>query len=358
MSEKIKTLEEVREAARAKLKGICGVYRICDGLDTRLCQGQSYGRSLGIGGIGSGASFRNNILALKKLKLKMRLIGSHFEPDTTYNFFGKSLSMPIMAASVAGVNSFGGYSVITEKEFCRAVVLGCKEAGTLGWRGDTYTYSLENSYGIDAIAEADGYGVKIVKPREQEVIIQFFKKAEEAGAIAVGVDVDGCGSYMMAKHNKPVFRKDIEDLKELKASTNLPFIVKGIMYVEDALNATEAGASAIVVSNHGGRVLDHTPGTAEILPEIAKEIKGKTRILVDGGIRTGCDVLKMLALGAEAVLIGRDIIRAAVGADIEGVRIYMEYIQKTLAKAMKMTNCQNLNEIDSEILFIKKYLTY
>ncbi len=358
MSEKIKTLEEVREAARAKLKGICGVYRICDGLDTRLCQGQSYGRSLGIGGIGSGASFRNNILALKKLKLKMRLIGSHFEPDTTYNFFGKSLSMPIMAASVAGVNSFGGYSVITEKEFCRAVILGCKEAGTLGWQGDTYTYSLENSYGIDAIAEADGYGVKIVKPREQEVIIQFFKKAEEAGAIAVGVDVDGCGSYMMAKHNKPVFRKDIEDLKELKASTNLPFIVKGIMYVEDALNATEAGASAIVVSNHGGRVLDHTPGTAEILPEIAKEIKGKTRILVDGGIRTGCDVLKMLALGAEAVLIGRDIIRAAVGADIEGVRIYMEYIQKTLAKAMKMTNCQNLNEIDSEILFIKKYLTY
>lgn len=350
MSEEIKTLEEVREVARTKLKGICGVYRICDGLDTRLCQGQSYGRSLGIGGIGSGASFHNNVLALKKLRLKMRLIGPHFEADTTYNFFGKSLSMPIMAASVAGVNSFGGESVITEREFCRAVVLGCKEAGTLGWRGDTYTYSPENSYGIDAIAEAGGLGIKIVKPREQEVIIEFFKKAEEVGSIAIGVDIDGCGSYMMAKHNKPVFRKTLEDIKELVDVSSLPVIIKGVMTPEDALGAVEAGASAIVVSNHGGRVLDHTPGTAEVLPEIVKEIKGKAKILVDGGVRTGYDVLKMIALGAEAVLIGRDIVRAAVGAGIEGVRIQMEYLQKTLAKAMKMTNCKSLEDISSEIL--------
>lgn len=351
MSEEIKTLEEVREAARTKLKGICGVYRICDGLDTRLCQGQSYGRSLGIGGIGSGASFHNNVLALKKLRLKMRLIGPHFEADTTYNFFGKSLSMPIMAASVAGVNSFGGESVITEREFCRAVVLGCKEAGTLGWRGDTYTYSPENSYGIESIAEAGGLGIKIVKPREQEVIIEFFKKAEEVGSIAVGVDIDGCGSYMMAKHNKPVFHKTIEDIKELVEATSLPVIIKGVMTPEDALGAIEAGASAIVVSNHGGRVLDHTPGTAEVLPEIVKEIKGKAKILVDGGVRTGYDVLKMIALGAEAVLIGRDIVRAAVGAGIEGVKIQMEYLQKTLVKAMKMTNYKSLENISPEILY-------
>ena len=351
MSEEIKTLEEVREVARTKLKGICGVYRICDGLDTRLCQGQGYGRTLGIGGIGSGASFHNNILALKKLRLKMRLIGPHFEADTTYNFFGKSLSMPIMAASVAGVNSFGGESVITEREFCRTVVLGCKEAGTLGWRGDTYTYSPESSYGIDAIAEAGGLGIKIVKPREQEVIIEFFSKAAEVGSIAVGVDIDGCGSFMMAKHNKPVFRKTIEDLKELVEVTSLPVIIKGVMTPEDALGAVEAGASAIVVSNHGGRVLDHTPGTAEVLPDIVKEIKGKARILVDGGVRTGYDVLKLIALGAEAVLIGRDIVRAAVGAGIEGVRIQMEYLQKTLAKAMKMTNCKSLEDISPEILY-------
>ncbi len=351
MTKELNTIEDIRNIARDKLKGICGVYKVCDGDPRRLCQGQSYGKALGIGGIGSGASFYNNFLALSKYKLKMRLVEEDFTPDTSYNFFGKELSMPIMAASVAGVNSFGGDSVINENEFCRSVVLGCKAAATLGWRGDTYTYSLENSYGINAIAEADGFGVKIVKPRDQETIIKFFKKAEEVGCVAVGVDVDGAGSYAMSTHNKPVFKKSIEDIKELVSSTELPVIIKGIMCIEDALNAMESGAAAIVVSNHGGRVLDHTPGTADVLPQIVAELKGKIKIIVDGGIRTGYDVLKMLALGVESVLIGRDIIRASVGAGIRGVQIHMEYMQNTLQKAMKMTNCNKLSDVSSDILY-------
>jgi isopentenyl diphosphate isomerase/L-lactate dehydrogenase-like FMN-dependent dehydrogenase len=345
------TLTKVREEAKKKLMGVCGVYKICDGDAMRICQGQSYGRPLGFGGIGSGASFNNNVLALKKLKLKMKTIGDHFEANTTYDFFGRELSMPIMGASIAGVNSFGGEKVISEKEFCRSVVLGCKDAGTIGWRGDTYTYSLDESYGIDAIAEAGGLGVKIVKPREQEAIIEFFEKAEKAKSVAVGVDIDGCGSYTMATHNKPVFKKNINDLKELVSSTKLPVIVKGIMSIEDAVTAKDAGAAAIVVSNHGGRVLDHTPGTVDVLPEIVAELEGKIRILIDGGFRTGYDVLKGLALGAESVLIGRDIVRAAVGAGVEGVRIQMEYLQKILAKAMKMTNCKDLEEVNKSILY-------
>ncbi len=350
MSE-IKTLEDVRNIAREKLKGICGVYKDCDGDPRRLCQGQSYGRALGIGGIGSGTSFHNNFLALRKHNLKMELIEKDIHPNTFYDFFGMNLTMPIMAASVAGVNSFGGDSVITESGFCHAVVQGCKAAGTLGWRGDTYTYSLENSYGINAIAEADGFGVKIVKPRKQETIIKFFKKAEEVGCVAVGVDIDGCGSYAMATHNKPVFKKSLKSLKELVSATSLPVIIKGVMCAEDALKAVDVGAAAIVVSNHGGRVLDHTPGTADVLKEISLQINGKIKIIVDGGIRTGYDVLKMLALGAESVLIGRDIIRAAVGAGAEGVKIHMEYMQKTLQKAMRMTNCMTLNDVSSDILY-------
>jgi len=344
------TLLDVREKAREKLKGICGVYRNCDGLDTRLCQGHSYGEPLGIGGVGSGSSFHNNFLALKKLHLKMRVIGLDFEADTKFFFFDRELSMPIMGASVAGVNSFGGEKVITEKEFCKSVVLGCKEAGTIGWRGDSYTYSLENTWGLDAIDEANGWGVKIVKPRDQDMIVKFFRKAEAVGAIALGIDVDGCGSYAMARYDKSIYRKSPKDLKELINATSLPVIIKGIMSTEDALAAVKAGASAIVVSNHGGRVLDHTPGTADVLPEIVTKIKGKTMILADGGIRNGYDVLKMLALGADAVLIGRDLIRAAVGAGILGVRLQMEYLQKTLAKAMKMTGVKSLAEITSDIL--------
>ncbi|MHA2391538.1 MAG: alpha-hydroxy-acid oxidizing protein [Promethearchaeota archaeon] len=348
---RIKTVEDVRNIAREKLKGICGVYKDCDGDPRRLCQGQSYGRALGIGGIGSGASFNNNFLALRKYKLKMELIEKDLTPDTKYNFFGRELNMPIMGASVAGVNSFGGEQIISEKEFCRAVVLGCRNAGTIGWRGDTYTYSLEDSYGIDAIAEAGGFGVKIVKPRDQGTIMKFFNKAEEVRSVAVGVDIDGCGSYAMATHNKPVYKKSIEELKELVSSTNLPVIIKGVMSVEDAFNAKEAGAGAIVVSNHGGRVLDHTPGTAEVLPDIVAEMKGRIKIIVDGGVRTGYDVLKMLALGAESVLIGRDIIRASVGAGIRGVQIHMAFMQKILQKAMKMTNCKSLRDITSDIFY-------
>ena len=116
MTTQIQNVEDVRNLAREKLKGICGVYKDCDGDPRRLCQGQSYGRALGIGGIGSGASFHNNFLALRKYHLKMKLIESDFFPDTSYNFFGKKLSMPIMAASVAGVNSFGGDKVIKEED--------------------------------------------------------------------------------------------------------------------------------------------------------------------------------------------------------------------------------------------------
>jgi isopentenyl diphosphate isomerase/L-lactate dehydrogenase-like FMN-dependent dehydrogenase len=344
------SLEQVREAAKAKLKGVCGVYRICDGQDVRMCQGHSYGSPIGIGGIGSGASFANNIKALDRLRLKPSLIGPDFEPDTGFDFFGHALSMPIMAASVSGITSFGGDSVITEPDFCRAVVDGCKDAGTMGWRGDSFNYSLDAPWGINAIAGAEGWGVQIVKPRSQETIASFFKKAAAAGCAACGVDVDGYGSNAMTHNNQPVFRKSVQDLRELASVTSLPFIVKGIMSVEDAEAAVEAGASAIVVSNHGGRVLDHTQGTVEALPMISKAVGNKTMVIVDGGIRTGFDALKMLASGAHAVLVGRDVARAAIGAGAQGVAIQMRFLKSDLTKAMKLTGCESLSKISSAII--------
>ncbi|MBD3190689.1 MAG: alpha-hydroxy-acid oxidizing protein [Candidatus Heimdallarchaeota archaeon] len=344
------SVEEDRKIAQKKMKGYCAVYKECDGDPSRLCQGQSYGRALGMGGAGSGSSFTNNVQALKKVRLKMITIGEDFDPNPKTSIFGKEIASPVMAASVSGVNSFGGEEVISEKELCRAIVLGCRKTRTIGFRGDTYTYSIENAYGLDAIEEADGWGIKICKPRSQETIMKFFDRAEKIGAIAVGVDVDGCGSLIMAKHKKPVFKKTVDDIKELVTSTNLPVILKGIMTVENAQDAIEAGAEAIVVSNHGGRVLDGTPGTAEVLPKIVNECKGQITIFVDGGVRTGYDVLKMLALGAEGVLMGRDVIRAAVGGGIDGVHRLMEHVKKTLEKAMKMTGVKRIKDVTSDIL--------
>ena len=139
------------------------------------------------------------------------------------------------------------------------------------------------------------------------------------------------------------------DLQELIECTTLPVIIKGIMTEDDAQIALDVGASAIVVSNHGGRVMDATPGTAEALPGIVDTIDHTIPVYVDGGVRTGYDVLKMLGLGADAVLIGRDIVRAAVGGGVEGVRLHMEYLRTTLRKAMIMTDCSSLAAISSSI---------
>lgn len=344
------TPEEARAAAKQKLKGVCGVYKACDGDPSRLCQNQIYGGPMLIGGAGSGASFANNYKDLQAIQLKMQVIGPNFMPDTKTTLFGHHMDMPIYGAPVTGVNSFGGESVMGEQAFCEATVDGCQEAGTIAFRGDTYTYRSNFSPGIDAIARAGGHGIKIVKPRAQRDIMKLITLAENAGAIAVGIDVDGCGSYMMHTHDQPVFRKSKEEIYELTQSTSLPFIVKGVMCEEDAIAAVEAGAKAIVVSNHGGRVLDCTPGTATVLPKIVQAVGNQTTVLVDGGVRTGADVLKMLALGAKGALIGRDVIRAAVGGGAEGVRTHMLHLKKTLESAMLMTGCPTLADITADVL--------
>jgi isopentenyl diphosphate isomerase/L-lactate dehydrogenase-like FMN-dependent dehydrogenase len=345
------TVEEARESARAKLKGFCAAYKICDGLDTRICQGHSYGSPIGMGAPGTGASFANNIKALEALKLNSRLIGPDFQVDTRFSFLGRELAMPVMGASVSGVSSFGGEAVIGEEDFCRAVVSGCKAARSMGWRGDSYNYSPERPYGIEAIAEAGGWGVQIIKPRSQDAIKAFIEKAEAASCACVGVDVDGLGSYAMNAHGQPVYRKTVAELRELAAWSSLPFAVKGVMSAEDAEAAVEAGAKVVVVSNHGGRVMDCAPGTAEVLPEIARALRGAAIVVADGGIRTGYDVLKMLALGADAVLVGRDLVRAAVGGGEAGVRAQMELLASDLAKAMKMAGAATLGDISPSVLW-------
>ena len=341
-------LNEVRREAKPKLKGYCGVYKVCDGDPSRLCMGLKYGDFPGMGGAGSGMSFRNNFLALDAIKLKMRVVGEPFEPDTSFKFFGKDLSMPVMGASTSGTKYSIG-DAITEGGLSVAVVNGCKDAGSIGWRGDGAA-TIEVNPNLQAIEDAGGHGVQIFKPVEQELLLRRIKDAEERGIMATGVDLDGFGSQNMAKIGYPVYRKSLTDLKEIVRSTRLPVIFKGVMTVEDADAIMESGAAALVVSNHGGRVLDHTPGTAEVLPAIVDHVDGNLPVFVDGAVRSGWDALKMMALGADGVLIGRDLIRAAVGGGAEGVRLHMEFMQKTLVSAMRMTDSPDLRSIGPRIL--------
>ena len=142
----------------------------------------------------------------------------------------------------------------------------------------------------------------------------------------------------------------MEELGEIVRMAGKPFIVKGVMTVKGALDAKAAGASAIIVSNHGGRALADVPGTAEVLPEIAAAVKGETRIIVDGGIRHGVDIVKAIAMGADAVLICRPFAVAWFGGGAAGVRFYIDNLKRELSEAMYMVGARKIADLCPEMI--------
>lgn len=334
-------LMTLRKKAREELKGYCRVCPVCDG---RACAGEAPG----MGGTGTGAAFAANLRALTTYRLNMRTLHAVKAADTTVNLFGRELSMPVLAAPMTGVlYNMGGR--LSEEAFIRMIMEGAHLAGTLGMSGDGADPAMFDS-GLAAIADQGGQGIPFIKPRSQEAIKALLKKAEEAGTAAVGVDVDGAGLAVMALKGQPVSPKTPEELAELVGATSLPFVVKGIMTPDEATLAFDAGAAGIVVSNHGGRVLDHTPGAAEVLPSIVRAVKGRGVILTDGGVRTGADVLKYLALGADAVLVGRPLVVGVFGGGAEGVAFLLQKLRAELAAAMLLTGTTSVRAVSPHIL--------
>lgn len=142
-----------------------------------------------------------------------------------------------------------------------------------------------------------------------------------------------------------------KDVDWLASLTDLPVVVKGVLHPDDARLALEHGASAIIVSNHGGRQLDTSPATADVLPGIAEAVGDGAELLVDGGIRRGTDVLKALALGARAVLLGRPVLWGlAVGGE-DGAHRVLELLREELDRAMALTGCRSVADITRGLLF-------
>lgn len=338
------TMEEVLRVAREKLYPRCRVCPECNGV---ACAGEVPG----FGGIGSGQAFKNNYDALNKIKFNMRTVHNITKPDMTVKIFGQSLSMPLMAANTGGVTyNMGGK--MTEEDYINSIVGGCIGAGTIGFIADGIGDPMETFKRRMVVLKNEyaGKGIVIIKPRTQEEIIKRVRLIEEAGGVAFGIDIDSAGRAARALPGQTVEPKTPAQLRELVKSTSLPFIVKGIMTVDDAEKAIDAGASAIVISNHGGRVLDYTPGAAEVLPAIAAKFKGKVVILADGGVRRGTDVLKLLALGADAALIGRPLVRAAHGAAGAGVALAMNTIKQELEAMMTLTGTASASRVSPSIL--------
>ena len=334
-------MKEIYENAREKMKGFCRVCTQCNG---KACAGEVPG----MGGLGSGSSFTANIDALNRYRLNMRLIHGITSPDTAVQFLGRELSMPILAAPIGGV-SFNMGGAVTEEDYISAVIGGCCAAGTMGCTGDGVPDFIHEA-GFEAIKANGGAGIPFIKPWEDDELFLKLEKAEQTGAKVFGMDIDAAGLVTLRKMGRPVSPKTLEDLKKIIAATSMKFILKGVMTVDDAVLAAEAGVDAIVVSKHGGRVLDSAPGAADVLPAISDAVKGKVTIIADGGVRSGGDVLKLLALGADCVMIGRPVSIAAMGGLKQGVEAYFEKILGELVQSMVLTGTGSVCEVDRNIL--------
>ena len=335
-------MKEIRKIAKERMKGYCRVCPVCDG---RACAGEVPG----MGGLGTGSSFIANVQALTARRLNMRLIHDAAEPDTRIQFLGKDLALPVLAAPIGGV-SFNMGGEISEEDYIDAVLGGCRDHGTLGCTGDGAPDFIHET-GFSAIRALNGAGIPFIKPWEEPELYHKLEKAEGAGADTVGIDIDAAGLVTLRLMGRPVSPKPPERLREILENTSLKCILKGIMTPDEARLAVDGGAAAIVVSNHGGRVLDGAPGVADALPAVAGAVKGQIAILADGGVRSGVDILKMLALGADAVMIGRPFSVAAVGGLREGVKKYLEGIASELVQAMILTGCKDVASVSRGVLF-------
>ncbi len=340
-----KSMREIYKKAKERMRGTCRLCPVCNG---RACAGEVPG----MGGLGTGRSFMANIEALTAYKLNMHCIHQAKTPDTSVDILGENLSFPVIAAPIGGVAlNMGGQ--VTEAFYIDSLVDGCLAQGILPTCGDGVGPVIHEA-GFATIKRSGGKTIPFIKPWESTELWEKFDKACAAGARIVGMDVDACGLISLALQGRPVSPKAPEELLEIIFRLSLPFIVKGVMTEKDALAAIEAGASAIVVSNHGGRVLDHTPGTAQVLPGIVKAVEGRAVVLVDGGVRTGVDILKMLALGADAVMIGRPLTVAAIGGGQSGVERFLTLLQQEFAQAMVLTGCVRVQDIGPQVLFKDK----
>jgi 4-hydroxymandelate oxidase len=336
-------LKEIQRIAKEKFNGACRVCPVCNG---RACAGEMPG----IGGVGTGSSFIANFESLARIKLNMKTIHEVREPDIAYNFFGRSLSMPILVAPLAGMALNMG-KAMEERPYLQAMVAGAKEAGSIAGTCDG-PVPLFFDLGMEIMKENGGWGVPTLKPRVEESFLAMAKRAEDCGVRAIATDIDAAGIIHMKRAGQPAGPWPVQAWKKTLSRVKIPVILKGVMTVQDARLAVEAGAAGIIVSNHGGRVLDHTPGTAEVLPEIASAVKGKIKIFVDGGIRSGVDVLKMMALGAEAVFVGRPMAIAAVGGGKEGVTLLLNQYADQLRTAMIYGEFKSLADINPSALFV------
>jgi 4-hydroxymandelate oxidase len=328
------------------------------------------------GGALDEITLRENTAGWERLKLYYRVLAGVRKRDLTTTVLGQPISMPIVIAPTA-----------FHKLACEAgeiaAAKSAKAAGTL-----FILSSLSNTAMESVFAEAASprwFQLYIYKDRA--ITLDLVQRAEAAGAEAIVLTVDAPGlgtrerdarnSFRLpdglavenlaplgkgempevpgsglAAYVRENFKEDLgfDDLDWLCRSTRLPVVVKGVCRGDDARRAAEHGAKAVVVSNHGGRQLDTAPATCDVLSHVVEAAGDRCEIYVDGGIRRGSDVLKAIALGARAVLVGRPILWGLCVDGEQGATQVLEILRRELDEAMLLCGCTKLSDIDGSLL--------
>ena len=335
-------LKDILAAARPELTG-CKACPVCNGL--------ACGNNMpGPGCKAPGNAAARNYDKWQEICVNMDTLCENRPVDISFELFGHTFAAPIFIAPLGAVNMHYGPKY-DDLAYNRLLVPACAEYGIAAFTGDGVDPAVMISAAGDMEA-AGGIGIPTIKPWNREFVFEKLDYLKEKKNIfAVAMDVDGAGLPFLKAMNPNAGSKSVAELREIVEYAGKPFIVKGVMTPAGARKAVEAGASGIVVSNHGGRVQGGVPSTAEVLPGIAAAVKGEITILVDGGIRSGVDIFRALALGADGVLIGRPVVPFIYADGANGLRLYLDRILGELRDTMTMCGTPTLADIGPDNIF-------
>jgi isopentenyl diphosphate isomerase/L-lactate dehydrogenase-like FMN-dependent dehydrogenase len=319
------------------------------------------------GGAGDEITLRENVEAWGHWRLRPRVLNDVREVSTAAEVLGDPVTMPVLVAPVA-------YQRMAHPEAEAGMAAGAAEAGTVMCLS---TLSTTRPAEVAAAAPGARHWFQLYAFKDEAVTRALMEEAIEAGfeAIVVTADAPPGGNRERDRRNGFTLPQELgtpsltaavggdkslsiedtfalmnhaltwADVEDLASECSVPVLVKGILTPEDAELALEHGAAGVVVSNHGGRQLDRSLATADALPEIADSVKGRGTLLVDGGIRRGIDVATALALGADAVLVGRPALWGLAAAGEDGVAQVLELLRAELELTLGLCGCTSPSQL-------------
>uniref|UniRef100_A0A1J3FB17 (S)-2-hydroxy-acid oxidase n=1 Tax=Noccaea caerulescens TaxID=107243 RepID=A0A1J3FB17_NOCCA len=320
------------------------------------------------GGAEDQHTLKENVEAFRRIMFRPRVLVDVSKIDMSTRILGYPISAPIMIAPTGRhmlAHPEGETVTAKAAAACNTImIVSCMASCTIE----------EVACSCNAVRFLQIYVYK-----RRDVTAQMVRRAEKAGfkAIVMTVDVPKLGRReadiknkmippklrnfegLFETHVQPSEGSGVEafasrafdaslnwkDIEWLRSITKLPILVKGILTGEDAIKAVEAGVEGIVVSNHGARQLDYSPATITVLEEVVHAVRGRIPVLFDGGVRRGTDVFKALALGAQAVLIGRPIVYGLAAKGEDGVRKVIDMLKNEFEITMALSGCPTLNDI-------------